>query len=106
MAKRLIAKNASSAIDQEEFSKEYESLSAKFEEGRSRLDELKREKAGAFVKKTRIESFLSEMRKTRKVIDAWDEDIWLLTMEVVRIHDDGTAEFVFKDGTVISEKIK
>ena len=46
------------------------------------------------------------MRKTRKVIDAWDEDIWLLTMEVVRIHDDGTAEFVFKDGTVISEKIK
>lgn len=106
LAKRLISRNASDTIDQAEFSREYESLSGRFEEAKSRLDELKGRKADAIAKRKMLESFLAEMGKSPKVIKGWDEDVWLLAVDIARVHDDGTVEFVFKDGTRVSEKLK
>lgn len=106
LARKLVAKNASSAIDQNAFAREYQSLSEKFEEADKRLSELETQRKELAAKRKKIEAFLTSLKKAPKLLDSWDEDIWLMTIDVVRIREDGTGLFIFKDGTSIEEKIR
>ena len=51
-------------------------------------------------------AFADAYRKSGETITEWDERLWCLMVEEVRVHRDGTLEFRFRNGTARSEKTR
>lgn len=105
VARKLVERNSAVALDQAGVSAEYERVSAEFERVSGKLEDLKSRKATAVARRKVMEAYLAGMRKAPRLLEAWDEDVWLLSIEQVVIHDDGKAEYVFKDGSKVEVKI-
>ncbi len=102
LARKAVTENTQIAINQEEWNernKDYLERQRKAVNRIYELEDLKREKQR---KKHAISGFLKSLENYNKVLDKFDERIWVSAIDKVIVMPDSRMVFVFKDGTEIT----
>ena len=53
------------------------------------------------ARKGAVERFISELRKQDAPVTEFSDNLWLNTVQSVRVETDGSMTFTFKDGTEV-----
>ena len=75
-------------------------------EAEARLRDLEEKQRSVSVRRARAIAFASAYRKSKEAIHEWDQGLWCLMVETVKIHPDGRLEFIFRNGQTVMERIK
>jgi site-specific DNA recombinase len=102
LMQRHISANAHSALDQDEYQKQYNEYAARFEVTRSRINEVGEQRESLIAKRGRIQSYLDTL-KQQELITKFDEVLWYGTVDQVCATQGGRLRFIFKDGIEIEE---
>ena len=98
MIGNCIRENATKALSQEEYEKEYGNLVKRFEKVVGRLDKLNTEKADRVNRGLELRGFIDSLRNSPLVLDTWDEQLWTLLVVKGTVHQDGSIAFEFVGG--------
>jgi len=101
MTHKCIQNNATTAQDQEEYLKHYNTLVEKYDAVAAKVTELETKRD---LRKGRAENFKMFIRMFQKIqgtLSEFDNDIWLQSIDVVKVKNDGCITFVFHGGTEI-----
>ena len=104
LLRQAIAQNASIAIDQAEYNRRYEGLTARYETVSQRLNAIQDECAARKDKRSRIAAFMKELNQIGMPVTEFSEEMWIALVERVEIQRDGTAVFTFKNGSTVNVK--
>ena len=97
-ARSLVDDNSKRALNQEEWSREYDSVCSRFSEAESRMKALTERKALMATRRASIQAFAEAAQRCSGALDGWDEDVFRSTVEKVVIRKDGALEFLFRNG--------
>lgn len=100
LMQRHISTNAHVVIDQTEYQQQYDDYEARFIETKQRITEVETRREALTAKYGKLKGYLDMLRKQGQ-IKAFNEILWCGAVEQVRIKEDGTMRFIFKDGAVI-----
>lgn len=98
MTEKIIEENASIAMDQEEYQRQYDSLLIKYEETGARHDEVSRKIADKQAQAAQFRDFISTMEKMDGVYDSFDEGLWSSLVEYVTVYSKKDIRFTFRGG--------
>ncbi|GIW49031.1 MAG: serine recombinase [Caloramator sp.] len=98
---RCIRDNATKAQDQEEYMRRYNALVVSYENMRKAIEDAENKRFERLVKKDRIDEFIKVLIDRNELLDEFDEELWLGTVDSVVVNADGKITFVFKDGSEI-----
>ena len=99
MVKALVEKRSKTdEISEEEFVKQYDSLSSRFKKLGEKLSSLKKEKEIKKGKKERMSAFLETLKNETEPIVKWDKRVWIMMVENAIVHRDKTITFKFYCG--------
>jgi hypothetical protein len=102
LIRKLVQENAAAAHDQSEYLNTYNGYVYRYNQATQKLKELEKH---ALVKKGKADAFadfISALRQTEKQLIDFDDTTWILTIDQVRIASDGSACFVFQNGSKIT----
>lgn len=102
LIRKLVQENAAAAHDQSEYLNTYNGYVYRYNQATQKLKELEEQ---ALVKKGKADAFadfISALRQTEKQLIDFDDTTWTLTIDQVRIASDGSACFVFQNGSKIT----
>ncbi len=100
--RKLLDENASTAMDQDEFSKKYAAYKKEYEEEVAQVEKLQEARAERLRKAEMVSAFMFGFHEQEGMIKEFDERLWLITVDHVKIHRDGTMTFIFKTGTEVT----
>ena len=100
--RKHIGKNATTALDQEEYEAKYHSLARRFDYAKKRYDELVRQKTERENKAISIGGFMFEMMERDQPLKEFDDHLWLVSIDHVTAYHDGRLVFQFKSGLEIT----
>jgi hypothetical protein len=72
------------------------------ETSRVRLAELEAARTERRVKRANIERFLKTLARQENLITEFDEELWYVTVDCVKVYPDGRLKVVFRDGVGVS----
>lgn len=101
LTRRCIEDNSRKAQNQEEYRAKYDSLVKRYETAKTKVEELNKKKTEAESKAEAIEEFIKSLRRQEKIINEFDERLWLNVVENVTAETDGTLTFHFKSGRTV-----
>ncbi|OPY61037.1 MAG: Recombinase [Pelotomaculum sp. PtaU1.Bin065] len=101
LVKTCVRENASTAQSQEEYSKKYNSLLARYEKATARLAEVTAEKERKRNQDRQIRLFIEALKKQPLVLEEWDERLWIAIVDRATVFRDGRIVFKFKCGSEI-----
>jgi hypothetical protein len=101
LVKVCVNENAVSAQSQEEYTKKYNGLLARYEKATAKLAELTAEKERKRDQDRKIRLFIEELKKQPLVLEAWDERLWIAILDRATVFRDGRIVFRFKNGSEI-----
>lgn len=96
-----IYQNAHVAQNQADYNKEYETLSARYEKAKSRLDEVEKEIHDKRSRHKSIEHYLAILEERKEPITDYDAFLWHGMVEYVTVYTKDDLRFTMKDGTEI-----
>lgn len=103
LAAALIQQNAMTAMNQSEFNRRYEEYVKKHDALSERLDKLD----GKLEKRKQeivvLNGFISDLTAMKELPVEFSGELWNAFVEKLTIHPDGGAEFLFRNGAVITE---
>ena len=102
LTQKLIQENATTAQDQDEYLARYNAFVERYEGISEQLEALGQE---LLARQARAEGFADFLRIFENVdskLLSFDESLWVLTIDTVKVMADGTLHFVFKNGTDIA----
>lgn len=102
--RKLIEKNAKTAMDQEEYEKKYSQLVSRYEAKERELQEVTQTLAAARAKDEAVAAFIERLREMDSVSDEFDEDLWCGMVDTMTVQKDGSATVRFKGGAEIIVK--
>ena len=105
-ARDLISRNASVGMPRDEFEAEYAKIDEKYREAEERLRALEERRKLAATRRARAKAFAAAYRKSAETIAEFDRNLWCLMVEIVKVHRDGTLEFIFRNGQSVMERLK
>lgn len=101
LIQKLIQENATTAQDQDEYLTRYNGYVHRYEETADKLKALEQD---ILVRKARADAFADFIRifaaVEGKLLD-FDDKLWVLTIDKVKVMPDGTLHFVFQNGADI-----
>jgi DNA invertase Pin-like site-specific DNA recombinase len=100
LMQRHISANAHVAMDQAEYQRQYDEYEARFHEAQRRIAEVEARRESLTAKRGKLKGYLDLLRK-QGLVRTFNEALWCGTVEQVRIKEDGTMRFIFKDGAVV-----
>lgn len=95
LMERLIAMNAATAVNQEEYNKQFAECEARYNEIRQRIADLDSEQARRIAQRGKLTEYLAAL-KEQGLISQFNETLWYGTVEQVRVTADGHLRFLFK----------
>ena len=107
MTRKCVSENASVPHNQEEYLKRYNSYVERFEETSKKLAVLENDKTLKNARCDSFENFINSFSETTGPLLAFDDELWLATVDKVIIKSDGVFKFIFKNETeteVMSKK--
>lgn len=96
-----IYQNAHVAQNQVDYNREYESLTARYEKTKSRLDEVEAEIHNKHSRRKSIEHYLESLTERKEAVMEYDVFLWHGMVEFVTIYSKDDIRFTMKDGTEI-----
>ena len=96
-----IYQNAHVAQDQADYNKEYETLSVRYENAKSRLDEVEADIHDKNSRRKSIEYYLTLLQERQEVVTEYDVRLWHGMVEFVTVYGKDDIRFTMKDGTEI-----
>lgn len=96
-----IYQNAHVAQNQADYNKEYESLTARYEKARSRLDEVEAEIHDKNSRRKSIEHYLELLEERKDAVTEYEPYLWHGMVEFVTVYSKINILFTMKDGTEI-----
>jgi DNA invertase Pin-like site-specific DNA recombinase len=100
LIRKCVMENAATAQDQDEYRARYESLTARYETAKARLDELIEAKNDCVAQREGISRFLAEVLERGHIMTAFDVETWCAAVDTVAIHRNGLV-MTFKNGSAI-----
>ena len=100
LMERLIAMNAATAINQEDYNRKFAEYEAGYNEIRQRIADLESEQTQRIAKRGKLTEYLAAL-KEQGLISRFNETLWYSTVEQVRVTADGHLRFLFKGGQEI-----
>lgn len=100
LIKKCIYENAHVALDQTEYQKRYDSLTARFDTAKARLEEIEAAIADKKSRQAAIEAFLDTLAQA-DLMEKFDSALWCGLVDFVTVYDRNDVQFTFKDGQEI-----
>ena len=104
LLQKAIAQNASVAMNQQEYNRQYNDLMGRYEKASNRVQEIEGECKERKAKRNMLNSFLRELGNSSPVVTEFSEPMWTALVEIAVVRQDGTAEFTFRNGSKIEAK--
>ena len=101
LTRKCISENSTAALDQEEYTTQYNGYVDRYEHAKNRYDALSADRQGRLSKAKSIARFLQTIKARDCLLAEFDPQLWLVTVENVTVLADGTMRFRFYDGTEI-----
>ena len=101
LMERLIAMNAATAMDQDEYNRQFAEYEARYNETRQRIADVESEQKQRIAKRGKLAEYLETLRN-QGLISSFNETLWYGTVEQVRVTTEGNLCFIFRDGQEIT----
>jgi site-specific DNA recombinase len=101
LSRKAIYENANSAINQTEFNKRNDAYLERYQTAKERVDALEAQRSERIGKALLLKSFIQDIKSRPRVVEEFDEKLWLVSIEKVVVINDERLAFHFKSGTVI-----
>ncbi|MBR1383366.1 MAG: recombinase family protein [Ruminococcus sp.] len=98
---QMIAENARKVQDQDEYNRKRTALIERYEQVKAKLDMVNAELIETLARKSAVEQFLKELRGKEHPVTEFSDELWLHTVQSVKVMNSGELIFVFKDGTEV-----
>jgi len=96
LMQRHITANAHVVMDQAEYQRQYDEYEARYNETKRRIAEVEVHREALTAKRGKLKGYLDLLRM-QGPIRTFNETLWCGAIEQVRIKEDGTMRFIFKD---------
>ena len=104
LTRKLIAENATTVMQQEEYNRRYDELVQRYRDAEDRAQQLQNQKVTRRFQADVIESFMNEIRAFDDSLPVqYSDRLWLNLIDRVAVYEDGRLVFRFKNGTEITE---
>lgn len=100
LIEKCIYENARTVLDQEEYQKRYDGLTARFDTAKARLDAVENTIHSKRSRKAAIESFLATLAEAN-LVDRVDTALWCGLVDFVTVYSKDDVRFTFKNGQEI-----
>ena len=97
LIQKCIYENAHVALDQTEYQKRYDSLTARFDTAKARLEEIENAIADKKSRRAAIEAFLDTLAQA-DLMEKFDPALWCGLVDFVTVYAKDDVRFTFKDG--------
>ena len=104
LVRSLVKENSSTALSQEEYLKEYDSLNKRYEDLVCELEKQKEERTLRQQQDKAMLLFIRALKKNPLMLETWDDTIWTVMVEKGVVGRNGGIRFVF-DGRVVNAEI-
>lgn len=101
MVQKCVDENASTVQNQDEYLQRYNGLVTRYEEGLEKLQKYENEKVLRKARRESFNDFMNAFDKVKSTIIEFDDDLWVSTIEKVKVMHDGKLIFVFQNGAEI-----
>ena len=105
LTQKMITKNASTAMSQEEYNRRYDGYAERFDKAQKRYDALQGRKVTLAFEVDIIECFMTEIRLLPELPVTFDASLWNVFVDHVTVYDDDRLVFTFKNGSEITETL-
>ena len=102
---RLINENASIAMSQEEYNRQYDAYAARFEKAQVTYEKLQAEKQTATAEADAIAQTMKEISSVQDLPIEFEEHLWFALVDRVTVYHDERIVFRFKTGQEITEQL-
>jgi site-specific DNA recombinase len=101
LSRRAIFENAHTAMNQDEFNARNDSYLLRHKTASEKITELENLRRERYSKALLLDRFISEISSRPLVLTEFDIDLWMATIDSVRVAKDDKLIFEFKDGSKI-----
>lgn len=101
LSKKAIYENARVAVSQDEWSERNNSYLDRHRKATERVTELEKLKCERQNKSLMLETFIKGIESRPLVLEEFDDKLWVVAVEKVKVMPDGRLVFSFKDGTEV-----
>ena len=101
LMQKCIYENAHVALDQVEYQKRYDGLTARYDTAKARYDEVNAAISDKQARQAQIEAFLETLRAQDGLIEKFEVSLWCGLVDFVTVYAKDDVRFTFKDGTGI-----
>ena len=102
LLRKCIEQNASTAMDQEDYADRYQGLLKRYETASERHKLLEQQREERMNKAIQIGGFLFELMERDQPLEAFDDHLWLVTIDKVIAYHDGRLVFKFQNGLEVA----
>lgn len=102
LTEKLIAENATTAMNQDEYNEKYDGYSERYSKAQSRIDYLNGRKITLAFEVDMIECFATEIRLLPDLPVEFNDRLWNRLIEKVTVYADDTLVFKFKNGSEVT----
>ena len=100
LIEKCIYENAHVALDQEEYQKRYDGLTARFDTAKARFDAVEDAIHSKQSRRATIEAFLAALEKAN-LVDRFDTALWCGLVDYATVYGKDDVQFTFKNGQEI-----
>ena len=100
LMQKCIYENAHVALDQVEYKKRYDGLTARFDTAKARYEALDETIRSKQSRRAKIEAFLEVLEKA-ELVDKFETALWCGLVDYVTVHSKDDVRFTFKNGQEI-----
>lgn len=93
-----IRENATVALDQTKYQKYYDSLSAKFDKSKAKLEQVMADLQQMQLQRAEYESFLKTFKQLPDSLEGFSIDSWNSLVEYITVYSTDDIRFTFKNG--------
>jgi len=98
---KCIYENARVALDQDEYKRRYDELTARFDMAKARYDEITATIADKDNRKATIEQFLHTLSEQEQMVETFDKNLWCGLVDYVTVYTRDDIRVTFRNGTEI-----
>ncbi len=101
LTRQAVERNSQESLNQEEYLRQYNSYVNRYEKLKGQIDKLEIEKKRRKEKGILIGGFMFEVSEHETSVSEFDEQLWMLVIDIVEIQPDGNMVFKFRNGTEV-----
>ena len=101
MVNQCIKENATSVIDQAEYTKKYNGLVRKYEQATKALEKATEERKHRVTRDRDLRIFIATLKEKPLVLEEWSEDLWITLLDSATVYKGKKIKFLFKNGAEI-----